>query len=60
MYRPADVMQANRTRDLRDGKPLHRPARQNESADDMILRSQGEDRGVVQSDGLAQNLAQLG
>ena len=57
---PEDVMQAKRKRYLRDGKPLHRPERQNASAYDMIIRYQGEYRGLVQYSGLAHNRAQLG
>ena len=60
MYIPEDVIQAKRKRYLRDGKPIHRPALQNDSEYDIIVRSQGEYRGLVQYYGLAQNLAQLG
>jgi hypothetical protein len=60
MYIPEDVMQAKRKRYLRDGKPIHRPELQNESEYDIIIRYQGEYRGLVQSYGLAQNLAQRG
>ena len=60
MYIPEDVIQAKRKRYLRDGKPIHRPERQNESEYDIIVRYQGEYRGLVQYYGLAQNLAQLG
>ena len=60
MYIPEDVIQAKRKRYLRDGKPIHRPELQNESEYDIIVRYQGEYRGLVQYYGLAQNLAQLG
>ena len=60
MYIPEDVIQAKRQRYLRDGKPIHRPELQNDSEYDIIVRSQGEYRGLVQYYGLAQNLAQLG
>jgi len=60
MYIPEDVIQAKRKRYLRDGKPIHRPELQNDSEYDIIVRSQGEYRGLVQYYGLAQNLAQLG
>jgi len=60
MYLPEDGIQAKRTRYLRDGKPIHRPALQNDSEYDILIRYQGEYRGLVQYDGLAQNLAQLG
>jgi len=60
MYIPEDVMQAKRKRYLRDGKPIHRPELQNDSEYDIIVRYQGEYRGLVQYYGLAQNLAQLG
>jgi len=57
---PEDVIEAKRKRYLRDGKPLHRPELQNDSEYDIIIRYQGEYRGLVQYYGLAQNLAQLG
>ena len=60
MYIPEDVIQAKRQRYLRDGKPIHRPELQNDSEYDIIVRYQGEYRGLVQYYGLAQNLAQLG
>src|SRR2546430_1129786 len=60
MYIPEDVMQAKRKRYLRDGKPIHRPELQNDSEYDIIVRYQGEYRGLVQYYGLAPNLAQLG
>jgi len=60
MYIPEDVIQAKRKRYLRDGKPIHRPELQNDSEYDIIIRYQGEYRGLVQYYGLAQNLAQLG
>ncbi len=60
MYIPEDVIQAKRKRYLRDGKPIHRPELQNDSEYDIIVRYQGEYRGLVQYYGLAQNLAQLG
>jgi group II intron reverse transcriptase/maturase len=60
MYIPEDVIQAKRKRYLRDGKPIHRPELQNDSEYDIIIRYQGEYRGLVQYYGLAYNLAQLG
>src|SRR6266542_44232 len=60
MYIHEDVIQAKRKRYLRDGKPIHRPELQNDSEYDIIVRYQGEYRGLVQYYGLAQNLAQLG
>ncbi len=48
MYIPEDVIHAKRTRYLRDGKPLHRPELQNDSEYDIIIRDQGEYRGLVQ------------
>jgi group II intron reverse transcriptase/maturase len=60
MYIPEDVIQAKRKRYLRDGKPIHRPELQNDSEYDIIIRYQGEYRGLVQYYGLAHNLAQLG
>ena len=59
MYIPEDVIQAKRKRYLRDGKPIHRPELQNDSEYDIIIRYQGEYRGLVQYYALAQNLAQL-
>lgn len=60
MYIPEDVIQAKRKRYLRDGKPIHRPELQNDSEYDIIVRYQGEYRGLVQYYKLAHNLAQLG
>ena len=60
MYIPEDVIQAKRKRYLRDGKPIHRPELLNDSEYDIIIRYQGEYRGLVNYYGLAQNLAQLG
>ncbi len=60
MYIPEDVIQAKRKRYLRDGQPIHRPELQNDSEYDIIIRYQGEYRGLVQYYGLAHNLAQLG
>jgi hypothetical protein len=60
LYIPEDVMQTKRKRYLRDGKPIHRPALRNESAYDIMVRSQGEYRGLGPDYGWAQNLAQLG
>jgi group II intron reverse transcriptase/maturase len=48
MYIPEDVIQAKRKRYLRDGKPIHRPELQNDSEYDIIIRYQGEYRGLVQ------------
>ena len=59
MYIPEDVMLTKRTRDMRDGKAIHRPARINDSAYDLIIRYQGAYRGLVHDYGLAHNLAQL-
>ena len=60
LYIPEDVMQTKRKRYLRDGKPIHRPELRNDSDYDIIVRYQGEYRGLVHYYGLAQNLAQLG
>jgi group II intron reverse transcriptase/maturase len=60
MYIPEDVIQAKPKRYLRDGKPIHRPELQNDSEYDIIIRYQGEYRGLVQYYGLAHNRAQLG
>src|SRR5438128_6284055 len=60
LYIPEDVMHTKRKRYLRDDKPIHRPALRNESDYDIIVRYQGEYRGLVHYYGLAQNLAQLG
>jgi hypothetical protein len=60
IYIPEDVIQAKRKRYLRDGKPIHRPELQNDNEYDIIIRYQGEYRGLVQYYGLAHNLAQLG
>ena len=60
MYIPEDVIRAKRQRYLRDGKPIHRSELMNDSEYDIIYRYQGEDRGLVNYDGLAQNLAELG
>lgn len=60
LYIPEDVMQTKRKRYLRDDKPIHRPELRNDSDYDIIVRYQGEYRGLVHYYGLAQNLAQLG
>ncbi len=60
LYIPEDVMQTKRKRYLRDDKPIHRPELRNDSDYDIIVRYQGEYRGLVHDYGLAQNLAQLG
>ena len=60
MYIPEDVMQTKRKRYLRDGKPIHRTELLNDSEYDIIVRYQGEYRGLVNYYGLAQNLAKLG
>jgi len=60
MYIPEDVIRMKRKRYLRDGKPIHRPELLNDSEYDIILRYQGEYRGLVNYYGLAQNLAELG
>src|SRR5437899_812990 len=59
MYIPEDVIQTKRKRYLRDDKPIHRPELLNDSDYDIITRYQGEYRGLVNSYGLAQNLANL-
>jgi len=59
MYIPEDVIQTKRKRYLRDGTPLHRPELLNDSEYDIIVRYQGEYRGLVNYYGLAQNLAWL-
>jgi hypothetical protein len=60
LYIPEDVMQTKRKRYLRDGKPIHRPELRNDSDYDIMVRYQGEYRGLVHYYGLAHNLAQLG
>ena len=60
LYIPEDVMHTKRKRYLRDDKPIHRPELRNDSDYDIIVRYQGEYRGLVHYYGLAQNLAQLG
>jgi group II intron reverse transcriptase/maturase len=60
LYIPEDVMQTKRKRYLRDDKPIHRPELRNDSDYDIIVRYQGEYRGLVHYYGLAQNRAQLG
>jgi Type II intron maturase len=57
---PEDVMQTKRKRYLRDDKPIHRPALRNDSDYDIIVRYQGEYRGLVHYYGWAHNLAQRG
>src|SRR5262249_55426262 len=59
LYIPEDVIQAKRKRYLRDGKPIHRNEYLNDSEYDIIIRYQGEYRGLVNYYGLAQNLARL-
>lgn len=58
-YIPEDVLQKKRKRYLRDGKIMHRAELINDSEYDIIVRYQGEYRGLVEYYGLAQNLAQL-
>src|SRR5919202_1668086 len=53
-------MQTKRKRYLRDGKPIHRPELRNDIDYEIMVRYQGEYRGLVHYYGLAQNLAQLG
>ena len=53
-------MPTKRKRYLRDSKPIHCPELRNDSDYDIIVRYQGEYRGLVNYYGLAQNLAQLG
>jgi hypothetical protein len=60
LYIPEDVLQAKRKRYMRDGKATHRPEYLNDSEYDIIVRYQGEYRGLVNYYGLAQNLALLG
>ncbi len=59
LYIPEDVIQAKRTRYLRNGAPIHRSAYLNDSEYDIIIRYQGEYRGLVNYYGLAHNLARL-
>jgi Type II intron maturase len=59
LYIPEDVLHTKRKRYLRDEKPRHRPELLNDSEYDIIARYQGEYRGLVHDDGLAQNLANL-
>jgi len=57
---PEDVMQAKRKRSRRNGTTIHRTELLNDSEYDLIHRSQGESRGLVNYDGLAQNYAKRG
>jgi len=59
MYIPEDVIQAKRKRYLRDGEPTHRSAYLNDSEYDIIIRYQGEYRGLVNYYSLAHNLGRL-
>jgi hypothetical protein len=58
--RPEDVRQTKRTRALRAAKPRQRPALRNDSAYDIIGRSQGAYRGLINDYGWAHNLAPRG
>jgi len=60
MYIPEDVILAKRKRYIRDGKAIHRPELLNDSDYDIIVRYQGEYRGLVNYYSLAINLAKLG
>jgi group II intron reverse transcriptase/maturase len=60
MYIPEDVILAKRKRYIRDGKAIHRSELLNDSEYDIIIRYQGEYRGLVNYYALALNLAQLG
>jgi hypothetical protein len=59
LYIPDDVLHAKRTRYLRNGVPIHRSAYLNDSAYDIIIRYQGEYRGLVNYYSLAYNLERL-
>jgi len=59
MYIPEDVIQAKRKRYIRDGKPTHRTELIDDSDYDIIVRYQGEYRGLVNYYGLAQNIGSL-
>lgn len=59
MYIPEDVIQAKRKRYLRDGEPTHRSEYLNDSEYDIIIRYQGEYRGLVNYYSLAHNLGRL-
>jgi group II intron reverse transcriptase/maturase len=59
-YIPEGVIEAKRKRYMRDGKAVHRPEYLNDSDYDIIVRYQGEYRGLVNYYAIAQNLAQLG
>jgi len=59
MYIPEDVIQAKRKRYLRDGAPTHRNEYLNDSEYDIIIRYQGEYRGLVNYYSLAHNLGRL-
>jgi len=60
LYIPEDVIQNKRKRFLRDGKSIHRAELLNDSEYDIIVRYQGEYRGLVEYYGRAYNLKQLG
>jgi group II intron reverse transcriptase/maturase len=60
LYIPEDVLQAKRKRYMRDGKAARRPEVLNDSEYDIIIRYQGEYRGLVNYYALAYNLKALG
>ena len=59
MYIPDDVIQTKRKRYMRGEKVRPRPELRNDSEYDIIMRYQGEYRGLVHYYGLAHNLARL-
>jgi group II intron reverse transcriptase/maturase len=59
LYIPEDVIQTKRKDYLRDGKVTHRTELLNDSEYDIIVRYQGEYRGLVNYYGMALNLASL-
>jgi len=59
LYIAKDVPERKRTRFLRNGKVMHRAELMNDREYSIITRYQGEYRGLVDSDALAQNLPSL-
>jgi Type II intron maturase len=59
LFIPKDVIQTKRKRYLRNGKVVHRPELMNDSEFDIIVRYQGEYRGLVAYYGMAYNLKRL-
>ena len=56
LYIPDNVIQTKRKRDLRDGKVIHRTELMNDSEFAIIVRYQGEYRGLMNYYSMAYNL----